>query len=135
MVGRQVGAILSRRQRVNRKQARQYVHRLVIGLLEESFSIERRSPFRLKAKHPLVYDELCGPELSGRRLSPADHERITDAMGALTGTLESYDGRDEFLAVLDKGKPSDPVPWVQANGKPGGKWKGYEAWLKKQGRT
>lgn len=120
---------------MNKQQARQYVHRLVVGLLEESFSIEGRSPFRLKAKHPLVYDELCVPELSGRRLSPADHERITVAMGVLCEQLEKHEGRDELAADLDKRAPFDPIPWVKANGKPGSKWKGYEAWLKKQGRA
>lgn len=111
---------------MNKQQAKQYAYRLLVGLIEEQFG----------SQAPLVYDELCATALRGRRLSPADSQRVEEALEALSDDFERRDGK---IGDLENPRlpPRDKrgrFMYVQADGKPGSKWKGYGAWLKLQGR-
>jgi hypothetical protein len=118
---------------MNKQQAKQYVRRLVYGYIEEHFNV--------RGGHPLVYDEHCEEPLRGRRLSGKDCDRVIEAMEDLQDLMHKGDGDREFNEALDKriecsrlARDKHPIPWVQADGKPGSRWKGYEQWAKRQGR-
>jgi hypothetical protein len=102
---------------MNKKDARRYAKRLIVGYIEE-LCYARKSD-------PLVYDDMCDDRAAeGRRLSEEDRDRVLGEVYAIYNTFS------------DHGWPSDMLrAFYKPDGKPGAKWKKYKDWLKRQGRT
>ena len=105
---------------MNKAEAKRYAKRLVSGYIEQLFQARKVDP--------LVYDELCHRDAQGKRLSKADYERVCDEVIAIQEKLTGQ-GYPDVLS-WERGQPQHSKP----DGKPGPRWKGYDAWLRRQGR-
>lgn len=105
---------------MTKTEARRYAKRLIVGYIEHLFHSEDA---------PLVYDEFSKDDLQGRRLSSADFDRACDAVETIRKRLDHQSFTDKESMDRNKGL------YYRAAGKPGARWKGYEAWLKRQGRA
>lgn len=105
---------------MNKTEARRYAKRLVAGYIEEKFHGSKVDP--------LVYDDWCESEYEGRRLSKEDLGRVAEEVNRIVDRLsgEGWYSEDEIRA--GKWRLAKP------HGKPGPRWRGYGAWLKRQGR-
>jgi hypothetical protein len=104
---------------MTKTEATRYAKRLVCGYIEQLFHGK---------DHPLVYDDFSVDDLEGRRLSPQDDDRVCDAMNKLHGQLDARSCTERESFERTSGLH------YKASGRPGAKWKGYDAWMKKQGR-
>lgn len=92
---------------MNKSQARQWALRHLQNLMEMHWH---------NGKDPLCYDDAFGSD-EGRRLSPADNDKVCDAMLQVLKSVAPRENRRR------------PIP----TGKPGSRWKGYTEWLRKAG--
>lgn len=106
---------------MNKSDARKYASRLIAGYIEDLYNC--------KKPDPLVYDEYFDEEAQGKRLSARDKFRVYLEVDKLLQDLINKGYERKYFEY--QGHFESP----NIDGIPGARWKGYKAWMKKQGRS